>query len=195
MDRGYAPPHVDDRRYRDPAPLDLRDRIESEFYDKSFRSVVLGSQSTTLNTSTNYRNVCVYTEDASTPFPCRPFIADELQPTAGQGYDGLRLVNGQASDGTSVTINPGGQIVGTFDDLPAGGGDVKAVFLRARHFGTGGLAPSELDIDIRDGSGASVRAVSSIIPAGLETSQVRAQVPVTDRAGIDALTFRLSARS
>lgn len=171
-----------------------RDRIDTGLQDMAFRTVMLGSPSNSANLRATYRNFTIYTEDASTPFPCLPFRADELEPTAGQGYDALRLVAGQASDAASVTINPGGSIAGTFDDLPSDGGAVKAVYVRARHFGTGGVAPSELDLQILNVSGQTVRTINSTIASGMGASQKKAVIPVTSKADIDGLTFRLSAR-
>lgn len=172
-----------------------RDRIDNGLQSMAFDRITLGGPSNVANSKATYRNVTIYTEDADTPFPSRPFRADDLEPTAGQGYDALRMVNGQASDASAVTINPGGQLVGSFDDLPTDGGEVKALYVRSRHFGSGGLAPSELDIDIRNADGQVVRSVNSVVASGVGGATKKAIVPVTTKADIDGLTFRLSARS
>lgn len=172
-----------------------RDRIDNDLQQKNFTSISFGSSSTSTNTKPIYRNVAVYTEDSATPFPSLPFIGDVLEPDAGQGNDAMRLVNGRASDAASVVINPGGQVTGSFGDLPASGSAVKALYVRSRHFGTGGAAPSELDIDVLNGSGQSIRSVSSIVASGIGASNKMVTVPASTKAEIDALTFRMSARS
>ncbi|KJZ31251.1 hypothetical protein TW83_10030 [Paracoccus sp. S4493] len=172
-----------------------RDRIDNGLQSMAFDRVTLGGVSSSATLRSTYRNLTFYSEDANTPFPSRPFRADDLEPTAGQGYDALRMVNGQANDASAVTINPGGQLVGTFDDLPTDGGEVKALYVRSRHFGSGGLAPSELDIEIRNAAGQVVRSVNSVVASGVGGVSKKAIVPVTTKADIDGLTFRLSARS
>lgn len=172
-----------------------RDRIDNDLQQKNFTSIALGSRTPQTNSRPIYRNVAVYTEDSSTPFPSLPFIGDVLEPDAGQGNDAMRLVTGRASDAASVVINPGGQVTGSFGDLPTPGSAVKALYVRSRHFGTGGAAPSELDIDVLNGSGQSIRSVSSIVASGVGASNKMVTVPASTKAEIDALTFRMSARS
>ena len=172
-----------------------RDRINNDLQQKDFTSISFAAKTSSVNTRPIYRNVAVYTEDSATPFPSLPFIGDVLEPDAGQGNDAMRLVTGRASDAASVVINPGGQVTGSFGDLPASGSAVKALYVRSRHFGTGGAAPSELDIDVLNGSGQIIRSVSSIVASGVGASNKMVTVPASTKAEIDALTFRMSARS
>lgn len=171
-----------------------RDRVDSGFQDKAFRSIILGSTTSNVNQDAVYRDLVVYTDDAVTAFPMGVVEHVTKDPVSGQGYDGLIIGTG-ASDATGVTLAPGAEITGAFTDLAASPNPILAASVELRHTASNGLILSEVDLDVLDASETPVKAVYSSVPSGVGASQKKVRIEGLTAAGAAGMKFKIKARS
>lgn len=171
-----------------------RDRVDSGFQDKAFRSIILGSPTGNTNQDAVYRDLVVYTDDAVTAFPMGVVEHVTKDPVSGQGYDGLIIGTG-ASDATGVTLAPGAEITGAFTDLAASPNPILAASVELRHTASNGLLLSEVDLDVLDASETPVKAVYSSVPSGVGASQKKVRIEGLTAAGAAGMKFKIKARS
>ena len=170
-----------------------RDRIDSGFQTKEFRRVMLGSTASNQfppHRQSIYSNLVIYTDDAATTFPMGPISVDAVFPTAGQGYDGLRV----ADDSTYVTILPGGALSGTFDDLTANPNPVLAVDATVRHGSVSGLEPSQITTQIKKADGTVIGSAMTTAAPGTPPTPRRVRLTAgTTAADVNGATFTITA--
>lgn len=171
-----------------------RDRVDSGFQDKAFRSIILGSTTSNVNQDAVYRDLVVYTDDAVTAFPMGVVEHVTKDPVSGQGYDGLIIGTG-ASDATGVTLAPGAEITGAFTDLAASPNPILAASVELRHTASNGLLLSDVDLDVLDASETPVKAVYSSVPSGVGASQKKVRIEGLTAAGAAGMKFKIKARS
>lgn len=173
-----------------------RDRVDNGMQTKSFKRVLLGGtnpgSSPTYSMAT-YSNLVIYTDEEGTAFPMGPIDLVTLSPTAGQGYDGLR-VNPNADDATYATVLPGGTLNGTFDDLVANPNPVLAVDATVRHQSVAGIEPSQITTRIRKADDTVSGSVTTTAAPGVPATHRRIRLPAgLTAADVNGLKFQIQA--
>lgn len=169
-----------------------RDRIDSGFQTTEFKRVLLGSTANTAfnpNRQTHYSNLVIYTDEPGTVFPMGPIDLETVSPTAGQGYDGLRV----SDDTTYATIPPGGTLNGTFDDLGANPNPVLAVDATVRHGSVGGLEPSQITTQIKKADGTVLGSTMTTAAPGTPPTHRRIRLNAATAADVNGATFTITA--
>lgn len=171
-----------------------RDRVDSGLQTKDFKRVLLGGAAYT-STQTRYpkySNLVIYTDEPGTVFPMGPIDLVTVNPTAGQGYDGLRSVP-NADDTTYATVIPGATMNGTFEDLTAGN-PVLAVDATIRHGSVAGLEPSQITTRIRKADSSVVGTVTTTAAPGVPPTHRRIRLPADmTLADVNGATFQIQA--
>ena len=165
-----------------------RDRIDNGMQDKAFRSIILSSAA---SYEARYRDLVIYTDDATTAFPMGPISFPTKDPTAHPGM----VIDVGASDATNVTIAPGAEVTGTFSELEASGQPILGAYVEMRHLASGGLLKSEVDLEVLDAADNVIKTVYSVTPPGLMGSQPKARLNGLTAAQAAGLKYRIKARS
>lgn len=165
-----------------------RDRVDNGMQDKAFRHIILSGDSASYEA--RYRDLVIYTDDATTTFPMGPISFPTKDPTAHPGM----VIDVWASDATNVTIAPGAEVTGTFSELEASGQPILGAYVEMRHLASGGLLKSEVDLEVLDAADNVIKTVYSVTPPGLMGSQPKARLNGLTAAQAAGLKYRIRAR-
>lgn len=153
-----------------------RDRIVNAYPEVDVRSLKILMPGT--YAGLKVANLCVYTDDALTPFPLGPLEIGRISPTSGPDY-ALVDYDPNASDGGWHVMNPGEETVWQLGDIPPGNPVLHAE-MRGRVAAGGGFTPAVMDIELQRAGGGISAAVSKTSPAASFERQFRVKIPLED---------------